>query len=68
MVDVDDTCVVVVSTEVVVKGTVVEVVAGTVEAAVEVEEGWVEVIELVESVSATPDISTDFALSLSDVS
>ena len=69
MVDVDDTCVVVAVIEVVVTGAVVEVVAGTEEAAVEVEEGWVDVMEVVvEAASATPDISTDFALSLSDVS
>jgi hypothetical protein len=69
MVDVDDTCVVVAVIEVVVIGAVVEVVAGTEEAAVEVEEGWVEVMEVVvAAASATPDISKDLALSLSDVS
>ena len=69
MVDVDDTCVVVAVIEVVVTGAVVEVVAGTEEAAVEVEEGWVEVMEVfVAAASATPEISTDLALSLSDVS
>jgi len=69
MVDVDDTCVVVAVIEVVVTGAVVEVVAGTEEAAVEVEEGWVEVMEVVgAAASATPEISKDLALSLSDVS
>ena len=68
MVDVDDTCVVVAVIEVVVTGAVLDVVAGTEEAAVELEEGRVEVMEVVEAASATPDISTDFALSLSDVS
>ena len=69
MVDVDDTCVVVAVIEVVVTGAVVEVVAGTEEAAVEVEEGWVEAMEVVvAAASATPEISTDLALSLSDVS
>jgi len=68
MVDVDDTCVVVAVIDVVVTGAVLDVVAGTEEAAVELEEGRVEVMEVVEAASATPDISTDFALSLSDVS
>ncbi len=69
VVDVDDTCVVVAITEVVVTGAVLVVVAGTEEAAVEVEEGWVEVMEVVvEAASATPEISKDLALSLSDVS
>jgi len=69
MVDVDDTCVVVAVVEVVVAGIVVEVVAGRVEAAVEVEEGRVEELEVVVTAfCATPDISRDFALSLSEVS
>ncbi len=76
MVDVDDTCVVVGVIEVrtgrvewSLQGLWWEDVAGRVEAAVEVEEGRVEELEVVVTVfCATPDISRDFALSLSEAS